>query len=187
MAIYLAIKHFRHRLEGRIFIIYTDHKPLIFAFKQNLDRAAPRQARHLDLIGQFSTDIRHVSEKDNIVADALSRISAISYPTAIDYEQLASEQEMDSDLQIILNSKSLKIEKYTISGSLTKMYCDVSTGVNRPFVPKCYRQKVFQQFHRLSHPGVRSTVEHICKRFIWPSMEKDCTEWTLKVALSARR
>lgn len=58
---------------------------------------------------------------------------------------ITSKQEMDSDLKIILNSKSLKVEKCTVSGSLTKMYC--------------YRQKVFQQFHRLSQPGVRSTVD----------------------------
>ena len=32
LAIFLAIKHFRHFVEGRAFTIYTDHKPLTFAF-----------------------------------------------------------------------------------------------------------------------------------------------------------
>ncbi|KAI5724763.1 hypothetical protein M8J77_006869 [Diaphorina citri] len=32
LAIYLAVKHFLHMIEGRVFTIYTDHKPLTFAF-----------------------------------------------------------------------------------------------------------------------------------------------------------
>lgn len=34
LGIYLSIKHFKYLLEGREFCIYTDHKPLIFAFQQ---------------------------------------------------------------------------------------------------------------------------------------------------------
>ncbi|GFY01897.1 retrovirus-related Pol polyprotein from transposon opus [Trichonephila clavipes] len=34
LGIYLSVKHFKHLLEGNDFIIYTDHKPLTFAFKQ---------------------------------------------------------------------------------------------------------------------------------------------------------
>ncbi|EFN71769.1 Uncharacterized protein F44E2.2, partial [Camponotus floridanus] len=73
LAIYLAVKHFRHMVEARNFIIFTDHKPIIYSFKQKPDKCSPRQFRHLDFIGQFSTDIRHVSGSDNVVADALSR------------------------------------------------------------------------------------------------------------------
>ena len=37
LAIYLSIKHFRHFLEGRSFIIFTDHKPLTFALGSSTD------------------------------------------------------------------------------------------------------------------------------------------------------
>lgn len=60
----LAIINFKHALEGRKFILYTDHKPLVHAFTQKSDKASPRQLRHLDLIGQFTTDIRHISGVD---------------------------------------------------------------------------------------------------------------------------
>jgi len=33
LSIYLAIKHFQYILEPRTFVIYTDHKPLIFTFR----------------------------------------------------------------------------------------------------------------------------------------------------------
>nr|XP_012235009.1 PREDICTED: uncharacterized protein LOC105679520 [Linepithema humile] len=71
LAIYAAIKHFRHWLEGKEFTRYTDHKPLVYAFRKDPLQSSPRQTRHLELIGQFSTDIRHVAGKDNIVADTI--------------------------------------------------------------------------------------------------------------------
>jgi len=58
LAIYLAIKHFRHMLEARTFVIYTDHKPLTFAFRLKPEKSSPRQFHHLDFISQFTTDIR---------------------------------------------------------------------------------------------------------------------------------
>lgn len=42
LAAYQAVKNFRHNLEGRTFTIYTDHKPLIYAFEQRPERASPR-------------------------------------------------------------------------------------------------------------------------------------------------
>lgn len=74
LSAYQGIRHFRHVLEGRPFTLMTDHKPLIFAFKQKQDKASPRQARHLDYISQFTTDIQHISGSENVTADFLSRM-----------------------------------------------------------------------------------------------------------------
>ena len=41
LAAYLAIKHFRHFVEGRSFHILTDHKPLTYALQKNSDRLSP--------------------------------------------------------------------------------------------------------------------------------------------------
>ena len=69
LAIYLAIKHFRHFLEGRDFIIFTDHKPLTFSFNMKSDKYSLRENRHTDYISQFSTDICHISGNENIVEE----------------------------------------------------------------------------------------------------------------------
>lgn len=45
LAVYSAIKYFQHFIESKRFNIYTDHKPLTFAFSQKPDKASPRQAR----------------------------------------------------------------------------------------------------------------------------------------------
>ena len=82
LAIYLAIKHFRHFLEGRTFTVFTDHKPLTYSLSMTTDKYTPRQIRHLDYISQFTTNITHVSGQENPVADALSRITtnAVTVP-----------------------------------------------------------------------------------------------------------
>ncbi|GFT07367.1 transposon Tf2-11 polyprotein [Trichonephila clavipes] len=82
LAIYTMVKRFRHMLEGREFVIYTDQKPLIYAFQQKADKCSPRQLRHLDFISQFSTNIQHVPGTQNLVADALSRIEIDSISQA---------------------------------------------------------------------------------------------------------
>ena len=90
LALYQAVRHFRYFLEARDFIVYTDHKPLTLAFGKVSDPWSPRQQRHLAYISEFCTDVRHVSGKDNHVADALSRVTINAVTTRVgdDYEAM---------------------------------------------------------------------------------------------------
>lgn len=187
LAIYEAIKHFRHWLEGRQFVVFTDHKPLTHAFQQKSDKASPRQLRHLDLIGQFTTDIRHISGEDNSVADALSRISEISAPSPIDYVELAKAQNEDAELQKLLSSSTaLQLRLCKIPDSKTQIYCDFTNGYIRPYVPESFRRTIFDTYHNLSHAGCRATKKTILQRFIWPSASKLCNKW-VKNCLACQR
>lgn len=174
LAIYQSIRHFKHLIEGRQCIIHTDHKPLTFAFAQNPDKASPRQLRHLDLIGQYTTDIRYIAGKDNVVADTLSRIEEIR--DDIDYGQLSRLQEGDDELLKLLkqpNSSSLQMKKISLPDANGFIYCDVSTKLVRPFIPEPMRKQVFHALHRLAHPGPRASVKLITERFVWPGMKAD--------------
>ncbi|RUS73921.1 hypothetical protein EGW08_018311 [Elysia chlorotica] len=73
LGLYLTIRHFRFYLEGRHFTSYTDHKPLVGAMSKLSDPWSARQQRQLSYISEFSTDIRHIAGKTNVVADCLSR------------------------------------------------------------------------------------------------------------------
>lgn len=173
LAIYSAIKYFRHLLEGRPFKIFTDHKPLIYAFHQNLDKASPRQCRHLDYIAQFSTDINHIAGKENIVADSLSRIEEIS-TKGIDYSKLCQQQQQDIEIKELINKDgpySIKLLNFPLGNY--QIYCDVSQGTIRPYIPSTFRKDVFNAVHNLSHGGIRTTRKMISQRFFWPSMNKD--------------
>ncbi|UYV83240.1 hypothetical protein LAZ67_23000261, partial [Cordylochernes scorpioides] len=181
LAVYLAIKHFRHLLEGRQFPVYTDHKPLTYAFQQNLDKASPRQCRHLDFIGQFTTDIRHIAGCENVPADFLSRVEPISHHQPYDQKTLAEAQAEDQELQALLTSEnrsSLQLEKVQIPETNISLYCDVSTAKPRPFVPASCRRIIFSAYHNLSHPGVRATTRMVTAHYVWPAVKKDCALWT---------
>ncbi|UYV63704.1 hypothetical protein LAZ67_2005371 [Cordylochernes scorpioides] len=181
LAVCLAIKHFRHLLEGRQFPVYTDHKPLTYAFQQNLDKASPRQCRHLDFIGQFTTDIRHIAGCENIPADFLSRVEPISHHQPYDPKSLAEAQAVDQELQAFLTSEnrsSLQLEKVQIPETNISLYCDVSTAKPRPFVPASCRRIIFSAYHNLSHPGVRATTRMVTAHYVWPAVKKDCALWT---------
>ena len=67
LAIYEAVTYFRHMLEARVFTVYTDHKPITYAFLKKDSQCTLRQFRYLDFISQFSTDIHHVSGEENVV------------------------------------------------------------------------------------------------------------------------
>ena len=74
LAAHLACRHFRYFLEGRPFAIYTDQNSLVPAVRKKSEPHNNRQANHLASISEFSTDFRHIAGRDNVVADALSRI-----------------------------------------------------------------------------------------------------------------
>ncbi|GBM12232.1 Retrovirus-related Pol polyprotein from transposon 17.6, partial [Araneus ventricosus] len=150
LGIYLSVKHFKHYLEGRTFTIYTDHKPLTFAFHQKLDKAAPIQARQLNYISQFSTDIKYIKGENNIVADTLSRVTEVS---SIDYDQIADAQIQDEELKILQTITSLNLKEYPLlSGKY--LWCDTSTSKIRPYIPQAFRKQIFSHIHGLSHPGL---------------------------------
>jgi cleavage and polyadenylation specificity factor subunit 1 len=84
LAIYEAVRNFRHMLEARDFQIWTDNKLLTFSFSQQKDKLSPRKFNNLDFVPQFTTDIRQIPDQDNIVADALSSVEAITAPVTHD-------------------------------------------------------------------------------------------------------
>lgn len=184
LAIYLAVKHFRYFVEGREFTIYTDHKPLTTAIFTKAERS-PRQSRHLDYISQFSIDIQHIKGKDNVVADTLSRISdndlAVLEATSLNFNKLAKAQFKDDELNKLINNPSsatnstFKLEFFQFPD--LSLYCETSTGKNRPFVPTIMRRLVFDTLHNISHPSIRATRKLVSDRYFWPNQNKDVNTW----------
>ena len=67
-----GIRHFRDMIEGRAFTLYTDHQSLIPSLSEKTDPQTARQTYQLPCISEYTTDIRYVQGKANLVADALS-------------------------------------------------------------------------------------------------------------------
>jgi len=99
LCLYLAIRHFRFVLEGRKFTAYTDHKPLVQAISKSTEPCSVRQQRQLAHISEFTTDVRHVRGKANVVADCLSRLSLNNVSLGIDYTEKAKAQSLSKEIQ----------------------------------------------------------------------------------------
>ena len=73
LAVYAAIWHFRWTLEGWQFCMLSDHKPPTFALNRQSDSWSTREPWHLSYVAEYTSDIRHVAGKENVVVDYLSR------------------------------------------------------------------------------------------------------------------
>lgn len=189
LAIYMAICHFQNYCEGQEVIVYTDHKPLTYMFKQKQsvakEKISPRRLRQLDYISQFTSDIRHLAGTDNAVADALSRISQIDCPSKIDWSEIATHQIADKELKNLLQNERLKWKQISLPCNKT-LYCEVSTNAIRPYIPRIYRNEIFNTLHNITHPGIKSTRKLLVSNYFWPGINKDASMWA-KQCLSCQK
>lgn len=182
LATYCAIKHFRHFLEGRKFTIYTDHKPLTTVITSYTDKS-PRQTRHLSYIAEFTSDIRHLRGKFNVVADALSRFTINLTSTGHhsisvnDFKRLALDQTESGEMEDYMRDTTTGLHLQYIPFDTHMILCDTSTGTNRPVLPKSWTRPIFDQIHGLSHSGPRPTQKAVCQRFVWYRMKHDIRRW----------
>lgn len=142
----------------------------------------PKQTRYMN-ISQFTTEINFLKGDQNVVADTFSRIEseAIDFATP-SYETLVETQKHDQELGDLIESgnisrPSMKLEFVRILASSMRVWCEVSQGRNRPFVPSELRLPIFRAIHELSHPGVRATRTKISQLYFWPNMNKEVGEW----------
>ena len=189
LAVYLSVLYFSYYLEGRDFHIECDHKPLTYAISGR-GRHSAIETRQLLLISEYTTDIRYIEGNKNLVPDTLSRINNISNSDGINFEAIAEIQKQDSEFQRLLRNEqddtSLCFKSVPIPDSDQSIYCDVSMGIQRPYLPQQFRKAVFDKLHNISHPGVKASQNLICNRFIWKNMNIDIRDW-VKVCLQCQK
>ena len=178
LAIVLAIKHFRHMVEGREFTIFTDHKPLTTALTSRTERS-PRQTNHLEFISQFSSDIQHIEGRNNVVADTLSRYNQIDaiiqqLPPPWSLEEINEAQKQDPELVQMKTSTTL--QPVTVSPGIRLIF-DTSGSRQRLYIPASFRRRVFDQYHNVSHLGKKPLRKLLGRLFFWPSIASDIVEW----------
>ena len=93
----------------------------------------------------------------------------------LDYLRLALAQRVDNETQQLRlrNSTSLRLVEVPLADHDISLLCDDSQSRLRPIIPQSLRFAVFQQFHSLSHPGIKTGVKLIGDRFVWTGMRKD--------------
>ncbi len=180
-----GIKHFRSRLEGRPFQLWTDHKPLIFALHRVSPPTSGRQQRHLAFISEYTNQLKYLPGTFNVVADALSRpasaagvewvCAAIADKSPLDLKDMALRQILCPQVQALRSSPGLFIITRKV-GDLD-LIGDSSTGTLRPLVPRDLQRQVFEHLHGAAHPGSRATRRLISSRYVWKGLSTDVTAW----------
>jgi cleavage and polyadenylation specificity factor subunit 1 len=178
-----GIKHFRSRLEGRPFQLWTDHKPLIFVLHRVSPPTSGRQQRHLAFISKYTNQLVYLPGTSNVVADALSRpvaaartawvCAAIVDKSPLDLKDMALHQILCPQVQALRSSPGLRIITQKV-GDLD-LIGDSSTGIFRPLVPRDLRRQVFEHLHGTAHPGRRATRRLISSRYVWKDLSTDVT------------
>ncbi|CAB4056407.1 unnamed protein product [Lepeophtheirus salmonis] len=143
--------------------VLPDYKPLTMAFVKNKFTCSPMQLRHLDLISQFTKDVRHIKGEDNLPAYVLYRnIHSISGTDVIDYATIADPQASLTEFQEMLDNPTLKIQNISVHG--TNISHNVSSNPHRPLIPQRFGIKSlfhYMDYHTLAafytHAGSKTT------------------------------
>ncbi|GJQ86388.1 hypothetical protein Trydic_g8478 [Trypoxylus dichotomus] len=128
LAIVECCKHFRPYIFGREFLIETDHKPLVWLFF--LKDPNSRLTRWRLRLEEFQYKIQYKKGKENMVADALSRIEINTKERVSDYDV--------ADLLSVLANADLE--------DLTPDDCDeiLAQNIDNPNEP-CFYHAHFRQ------------------------------------------
>jgi hypothetical protein len=162
LAIAEAIAKFRHYLLGHRFIIRTDQKSLRSLMDQSLQ--TPEQQEWLHRFLGYDFTIEYKPGKDNLAADALSRVMSLSWsePENSIVRQLKETLQRDSKLQVIMQQcveQPLLHPNYSVKG-------DLLYWKNRIVVPKDVNliQQLLQEFHSSpigGHSGLTRTLARV--------------------------
>ena len=178
-AIMHALERWRPFLLGRHFKVYTDHRSLVhFKTQSNLNQ---RQLRWQEKAADYDMEILYKPGKENVVADALSRIRInILCPLSTrSLREQAIKGYRNSPLGKLIKEVERREEptkRYTVENGLLYYRTDEfgSWRLCLPDIP--YRKTVIHDNHDLAiagHPGFIKTYSRIARDYYWPNMGKD--------------
>ena len=182
LAIKISLIHFKHIIEGispALFHVATDHKPLTtgknFRIPHQSQSQLNRISRTWELISELTTDIRHISGKDNCVADAISRNAINRIQNKPILALIAEEQE---NIGMRPSDDANWPQHWQVEDHFGyKLTVDTRSTYSRPVVPDKITKDIFHHVHDLAHTGVKATKKSIASSYIWPNMAKQITEW----------
>lgn len=169
-AIVHAIKHWRHCLFHKEFVLYTDHDALKHLSSQG--KVSSRHASWIAYLQQFTFVIKHTSGASNRVADALSRRHSLlatmhlSVPGFCDLVKLYHDDPFFGKIFQAVSQGVASLE-YTI-------HDDFLFRGNQLCIPaSSLRLQLLFELHREGHVGRDRTLHLVSASYFWPSLRRD--------------
>ena len=198
LAAQAGVRYFINEIYGRHCTIYSDHAPLVLAFKnpQGFQLHDPVAQRALIEIGQFTKDIRHIAGQKNIGSDFLSRIPPEAKGTEFVERQLSPIASLEGQKLVAMSprvifeaqqscqeTELIKLGKHPTSVIFeqipienVELLCETSQSQPRPFLPKELRSFVMKQMH-YAHKGIKETIRLISSHYYWSEMRAEITRF----------
>jgi hypothetical protein len=136
--------------EARQFTIFTDHKPIAYAFQQKRDKFSPRQFKYqAHFWASQNCRRRHISRRVRLCANIIRRTGrstgrrrAPNTP-GVNYRPTARET--------------------TDPGTVVSIHCYASAERSRPYVPGHLWLQGFQSVHELSHSSTKTSAKLVAQ------------------------
>ncbi|MCH81226.1 retrotransposon protein [Trifolium medium] len=180
LAITEALAKFRHYLLGHKFVIKTDQKSLKSLLDQSLQ--TPEQQAWLHKFIGFDFHIEYKPGKDNIPADALSRMYLLAWsePKTKFLQELQVALQSDIELQPILKAcqdqdQSENYKDYSMKEGLLLWKDKLLIPNNSDIIKHILNE--FHTSHIGGHAGVTRTMARIRAQFYWKNMREDIKKY----------
>ena len=192
-----GLRHFISEIYGRHCSIFSDHAPLVLAFKNpnGFQLHDPVAQRALMEIGQFTKDVRHIEGLKNTGSDYLSRIppnlKGSAYEEAsIELAAIEGHKLECLSPQVIFEAqqkcKEVELAKagkhansvifQAVQFGEFELLSEVSQSKPRPLLPKNLRQFVIKQMH-YAHKGIKETTRLIASHYYWSDMKAEIARY----------
>ena len=185
LALVHALRAWQCYLQGPKFTVKKDNRALTFV--QSQKEISRRIARWIEFLQEYDYDISHVSGKENVAADALSRRpdlnSIIEGPEPLvedygDWPTLMPTYLETNELPPDISPRVAKLmadskDKFSFNNNTGILYYKTKDG-DVPFIPFVRRLGMFRKVHAgMGHIGQKATFALTKSRMWWPSMAKD--------------
>ncbi|RVW97594.1 Transposon Ty3-G Gag-Pol polyprotein [Vitis vinifera] len=192
LAILMAIKKWESYLVDRHFVIKTDHQSLKYLLEQRV--TTPTQQAWVAKLMQYDYEIRYKQGKENVAADALSRIQPaelfVLSTTILNtqlYDLIKESWGVDPELQKIIKAKEADpsaYPKYSWRGEELRRKGKLVVGVNEQL-----RREILNSFHDSptgGHSGVYVTTKRISAVVYWKGLRKFVREYVRNCSVCQR-
>eukprot|EP01018_Ginkgo_biloba_P014349 Gb_07058 [translate_table: standard] len=177
-----ALKHWRHYLLPKEFVLFTDHQALRFINSQGKLNA--KHAKWVEFLQSYSFVLRHKSGRSNKVADALSRRTTLLTTMVNEVVDFASVKDLSATDKDFRQAFSYAKEPTFDNGDLYGEYFlqdgYLFKGRQLCILESVMRENIIRELHSGGlggHFGRNKTIALVEDRYFWPGLKKQVSKF----------